>query len=187
MPVNKERYNMSYLNRYIITTHDANKNVKPGGPAKDVMTPTKFDDAKIQRLFNMLNNDSVIYQCVWWSRLQPVTMNSFKNQDYIKNFVKGKFNTYCEIFAGTVYDNAWTDKKSPTMDDRLEGVKKTVNTLLDRITVLLDQSAEFSDLKVELMNKKLEVIVIKADRGDDGNDTFGSQVFLKICYKNKQH
>ena len=41
MPVNKERYNMSYLNRYIITTHDANKNVKPGGPAKDVMTPTK--------------------------------------------------------------------------------------------------------------------------------------------------
>lgn len=173
---------MGYINTYAITTAKANKDVKPEGPSKDV-NPTKFDDAKINRLFDMLNKDDVVHQCVWWSKLRPISLKNFKNPSAVEADVKGKFNAYCEIFAGTTYDGAWTTERAPTIAERLDGVKKAVDKLLSRITTLLDSSSEFNNLKVELMNKELKIIVLKVDNSDDGNDTYGSQLFLKFCYK----
>ena len=149
----------------------------------------KFNDKEITELFKLLNDDIEISQFssgyIKPYKMIPVFGNkSFRNFSAVLNRINGnKVNAYYCIDAGHVYENFPAGPMSPK--ERVEKIKIRAEIIINKINDLLKSplKPQFNNLYAECVNKDFNYFIAKRDYGDDGDDKYGAELFIKIAYK----
>ena len=154
----------------------------------DIIKRVKFDDQRLNQFFQMLNENKFIRSIAspyfGYQSIYPLTAIKFNNPSKLNELKAAKANAMMVIDAGHVYDT-YPDGPAKTDEQRIQEASPKIEKLYDELNLILDTSTDplFSQLQAEIVNESYQVTVVKADRGDDGDDQFGIDVYLKFSYK----
>lgn len=144
---------------------------------------TKFTSDEINEFFKYINDEKTkTLVNDFYGIVKKINgLKSFRDPEYTKTQINGtKVNGFASFNAGNVYEHIGRGVRTP--EERLEDVKVRVDKMVKHVQQLLDKSPKFSNIEITVVNKKI-TLWRKADRFDDGDDKFGSSIYLKFSYK----
>lgn len=148
---------------------------------------TKYTNEQIKNLFDLINSDRTITNKLAYGSREvfPLRITDMvpANQTLAKEATTKEFNTIFYVGAGHVYDT-FGQEHGKSDEDRIEEAKSDIDYIVKQIQRICKTSKDplYNKLKVENVTKKYRVVRTHRDYGDDGDDHFGVEVYLKIAY-----